>query len=60
METLLRAVRSGYANECRVPALEIHASPCPSSREASFPSLVPRPLTPCFLLLDTLGLISFE
>ena len=34
--------------------------PAPAPGKASFQSLVPRPLTPCFLLLDTLGLISFE
>ena len=60
METTLHAVQAGYANERRVPAPEIHVSPHPSSHEAPFQSLVPRPLTPCFLLLYTLGLVLFE
>ena len=34
--------------------------PAPAPLEASFRSLVPRPLTPCFLLLDTLSLISSQ
>ena len=34
------------------PPPEIHVFPRPHSREANFLSLVPRPLTPCFLLLD--------